>query len=105
MNWLLLALVLIAVVGFFILKKRSSPVSDDDESFPYVLGGSFFPLPSVLFWGFSIKRSVTISGYSVRFELRTLSMSQKALRSRCGSAHSIASVRSILTMYFAVQVI
>lgn len=43
MNWLLLALVLIAVVGFFILKKRSSPASDDDESFPYVLGGSLFP--------------------------------------------------------------
>ena len=61
-----------------------------------------FLLPSVRFWGFSIKRSATISGCSERFASRMLWRSQKGLRNHCGSAHSIASVRSTLTMCFAI---
>lgn len=42
MNWLLPILILIVAVAFLILKKRNAPVSDEGESFPYILGGALF---------------------------------------------------------------
>ena len=42
MNWLLLVLVVIALAVFVMLKRRSAPVSDGSEGFPYVLGDGLF---------------------------------------------------------------
>ncbi len=42
MRWLLLVLVLLALVGFFLLKRRNRSLPEGPEVFPYVLGDALF---------------------------------------------------------------
>ncbi len=42
MRWLLLVLVLLALVGFFLLKRRNRSLPEGPEALPYVLGDALF---------------------------------------------------------------
>lgn len=42
MRWLLLVLILLALVGFFLLKRRNSSLPEGPEALPYVLGDALF---------------------------------------------------------------
>ena len=42
MRWLLLVLVLLALIGFFLLKRRNRSHPEDAEALPYVLGDALF---------------------------------------------------------------